>query len=177
MKKLSMINEHLWSGIIHRSETGETRKEDDVNLITDVEEWVEYLEEHYSGLYTITYQTEKKIELSLYYYDDDYYIREVIFCYIMNSNDCYIEYIKAKGNRKALYNDGYSENNLYSKEFIEKYDIHYKGENRYRYMRYNINKHMTNIDCIKFLDDYIKMCENGECEINNYCGISKRVGE
>lgn len=38
MKKLSMINEHLWSGIIHRSETGETRKEDDVNLITDVEE-------------------------------------------------------------------------------------------------------------------------------------------
>lgn len=28
MRKLSDINEHLWSGIIHRSETGEVRKED-----------------------------------------------------------------------------------------------------------------------------------------------------
>jgi hypothetical protein len=30
MKKLSQINEHLWSGIIKRSETGELRKEDGV---------------------------------------------------------------------------------------------------------------------------------------------------
>jgi hypothetical protein len=30
MKKLSQINEHLWSGIIHRSESGEIRKENGV---------------------------------------------------------------------------------------------------------------------------------------------------
>jgi hypothetical protein len=37
-----MIKEHLWSGIIHRSETGEIRKED--SHMTEV---VDYLNKHY----------------------------------------------------------------------------------------------------------------------------------
>ena len=40
------MNEHLWSGIIHRSETGETRKEDDINLL-DSDGLFEYIIDHY----------------------------------------------------------------------------------------------------------------------------------
>jgi hypothetical protein len=40
------LTEHLWSGIIHRSETGETRKEDDVDLL-DIDEFFDYLNNHY----------------------------------------------------------------------------------------------------------------------------------
>lgn len=40
------ITEHLWSGIIHRSETGKPRKEDDVDLL-DICEFFDYLNNHY----------------------------------------------------------------------------------------------------------------------------------
>ena len=50
MKKLSQINEHLWSGIIKRSETGEVRKEDDVDLL-DIDQFQEYLNDHYDITY------------------------------------------------------------------------------------------------------------------------------
>lgn len=36
MKRMSQINEHLWSGIIQRSETGDRRKEDGVKVHTDL---------------------------------------------------------------------------------------------------------------------------------------------
>lgn len=42
------INEHLWSGIIHRSETGEERKEDNVNLL-DFDGLYNYLNKHYKS--------------------------------------------------------------------------------------------------------------------------------
>lgn len=42
MKKMSQINEHLWSGIIKRSETGEMRKENSY-----MSEIVDYLNKHY----------------------------------------------------------------------------------------------------------------------------------
>lgn len=41
-----MLTEHLWSGIIHRSETGETRKEDSVDLL-DLKGFTEYIQNHY----------------------------------------------------------------------------------------------------------------------------------
>ena len=44
---MNRLNEHLWSGIIHRSETGEVRKEDDVNFL-DMEELLEYIRERYT---------------------------------------------------------------------------------------------------------------------------------
>jgi hypothetical protein len=43
-----MLNEHLWSGIIHRSETGEERKEDDVNLL-DFDGLCDYLNKQYKS--------------------------------------------------------------------------------------------------------------------------------
>lgn len=43
-----MLNEHLWSGIIHRSETGEERKEDDVNLL-DNKGLYKYLKKRYKS--------------------------------------------------------------------------------------------------------------------------------
>jgi hypothetical protein len=43
---MNRLNEHLWSGIIHRSETGEVRKEDDVDFL-DMEELLEYIQERY----------------------------------------------------------------------------------------------------------------------------------
>lgn len=41
-QKVQSVIEHLWSGIIHRSETGEERNED--QLMPDV---VDYLNKHY----------------------------------------------------------------------------------------------------------------------------------
>lgn len=43
---MSKMNEHLWSGIIHRSETGETRKEDSVDFL-DRDELVDYICNNY----------------------------------------------------------------------------------------------------------------------------------
>ena len=45
---MSKLNEHLWSGIIHRSETGEERKEYNVDLL-DCEELFEYVKRKYKG--------------------------------------------------------------------------------------------------------------------------------
>ena len=47
MKESKELTEHLWSGIIHRSETGEVRKEDDVNLL-DKEGLFNYILKHYN---------------------------------------------------------------------------------------------------------------------------------
>lgn len=55
MKKLSMIDEHLWSGIINRSETGDLRKED--SHMTEV---VDYLNNHYE-YHPYGYNDKKKI--------------------------------------------------------------------------------------------------------------------
>jgi hypothetical protein len=44
------VNEHLWSGIIRRSETGEVRKEDDVDLL-DKSELVDYIERNYKCIW------------------------------------------------------------------------------------------------------------------------------
>lgn len=44
---MNEINEHLWSGIIHRSETGETRKEDNVDFL-DRENFYHWMLDHYS---------------------------------------------------------------------------------------------------------------------------------
>jgi hypothetical protein len=55
MKKLSMINEHLWSGIIKRSETGDLRKEDSY-----MSEIVDYLNNHYE-YHPYGYNDKKKI--------------------------------------------------------------------------------------------------------------------
>lgn len=54
------MNEHLWSGIIHRSETGEERKEDDINVL-DLEGFKEWLKKHY-----INPNDKYKIQLEMY---------------------------------------------------------------------------------------------------------------
>ena len=46
MKESKELTEHLWSGIIHRSETGEVRKEDDVNILSK-KDFYDYILDHY----------------------------------------------------------------------------------------------------------------------------------
>lgn len=45
---MSKLNEHLWSGIIHRSETGEERKEDSVDSL-DLRGLLDYIDENYES--------------------------------------------------------------------------------------------------------------------------------
>ena len=76
------LYEHLWCGIIHRSETGEVRKEDDVNLLSK-EEFYDYILDHYNfpdlgksiysySKYAMAFALVKNMGYSItYYYDDD----------------------------------------------------------------------------------------------------------
>ena len=77
------VNEHLWSGIIHRSETGEVRKEDDVNILSK-KDFYDYILDHYTfpsdlnkvvhtyTKYAMAFSLAKNLGYSItyYYYDD-----------------------------------------------------------------------------------------------------------
>ena len=63
------LTEHLWSGIIHRSETGKPRKEDDVDLL-DICEFFDYLNNHYEydqsqGECMWSFETEDAIKITV----------------------------------------------------------------------------------------------------------------
>lgn len=129
------INEHLWSGIIHRSETGEDRKENDVNLF-DLIQFVEYLENRYNEKGNILYnQNENRIYL---------FLDRINVKYTLN-DDCTI------GLNKAFPND-YHLDEYFSQEILTKYN--FQENNRSR--EYNING-LTNKDFIDILDDHYKI--------------------
>lgn len=160
------INEHLWSRIIHRSETGESRKEDDINLL-DVDGFRDYLTNHYD-LYPNYWNDAFSIEIYFNYLDE--YITRITFHYAMNSTKSTICVI-SDGNA----NSAIKQVHLFSDEFIKKYDITLI-ENIFDKSDFAINKMMRNSDCIQFLDDYIEMCKNRENDESEYkyCGIIKK---
>ncbi len=162
---MNKLNEHLWSGIIHRSETGETRKEDDVNLL-DVNGFIDYLTSHYD-LYPNYLNDAFSIEIYSNYQDD--YITGITFRYVMDSTKSII-CVVSDGNA----NSAIKHVHLFSDEFKKKYNITLI-KNLYDKTDFIINKMMRNSDCIHFLDDYIEMCKNRENDKSEYkyCGITK----
>lgn len=168
------INEHLWSGIIHRSETGEVRKEDDLNSITDRYEFKDYLNNCYAGFIynSAEGQEEKSVDVCLYMTSTLYSILKSIYLhYYMNSNLFTIECIFSDS---LAYDSGdFNTNTLFSKEFKKKYDIRYKNKRKHR-KTFAGNKKMDNNMCVQFLNDYIEMCKNKECKKCNYCTIKKK---
>ena len=173
-QKVKPINEHLWSGIIHRSETGEVRKENDLDSITDHYEFKDYLNDHFNGFIynSAEGQEEKSVDICLYTTSTLYSILKSIYLhYYMSSNIFTIEYIFSDS---LSYDSGdFNTNTLFSKEFKKKYDIHYRSTGKYR-KTFKGNKKMDNNMCVQFLDDFIKMCENKECEKYQYCSIKKK---
>ena len=138
---MGRLNEHLWSGIIHRSETGEVRKEDDVDLL-DIEQFQEYLNDHYEifGRNEVSCSNSKRTSIFIFLYRGAY---DTAYICTPTTN---IEY----------YFDGtlpsYILENTLSNEFKNKYIMH-KSEFSNRY-KTNIK---TNTDVLHFIDDFIKM--------------------
>jgi hypothetical protein len=129
------INEHLWSGIIHRSETGEVRKEDDVNLF-DLLQLVEYLENKYNKKGDILYnEREKKIYL---------FLGDINLEYTLNDT-CTIEF-------SSKFVNCYRLDQYFSQEILTKYNFRVRDRGR----EYDI-KGLTNKDVIEIIDDYYKI--------------------
>lgn len=177
---MSKLNEHLWSGIIHRSETGEVRKENDLDSITDRYEFKDYLNDHFNGFIYNSAEGEKEgsVDVGLYLSSTLNSPRSIYFHYYMYSNRFTIEYKFSDSLIYAPMGETYEDfntNTLFSKEFKGKYDIHYKSISRKWHSKtFKGNKKMDNNMCVQFLDDFIKMCENKECEKYQYCSIKKK---
>lgn len=161
-----ILNEHLWSGIIHRSETGEVRKEDDIDLL-DINEFLDYLTRNYDLYPELNYKNTS-FSINLYTGIDDY--NSIDFCYKMNSKNSFISIIPINYDYNVIDADIKIFLNSCTDEFKKKYNIEL-DEKLYnkQLIRLNINKLIGNTDCIHFLDDYIKMMGG------RYCGISKKV--
>jgi hypothetical protein len=163
-----MLNEHLWSGIIRRSETGEARKEDDIDLL-DINEFRDYLTRNYV-LYPKLRYKNTAIVIDLYTGIDDSDYNYISFCYKMNSENSFIDIGTVYDDYIAINADIKIFLNRCTDEFKKKYNIELnKDFYNYQKIQFDINKLMKNTDCIHFLDDYIKMMGS------RYCGISKKV--
>lgn len=129
-----MLYEHLWSGIIRRSETGEERKENDVNLF-DLLQLVEYLENRYNKKGDILYnQNENRIYL---------FLGDINFEYTLNDTGT-IELT-------PTFTGSYHLDKYFSQEILTKYNF----QDRDRGREYDI-KGLTNKDFIEIIDDYYK---------------------
>lgn len=130
-----MLYEHLWSGIIHRSETGEERKENDVNLF-DLLQLVEYLENRYNKKGDVLYnQNENRIYL---------FLGDINFEYTLNDTGT-IELT-------PTFTGSYHLDKYFSQEILTKYNF----QDRDRGREYDI-KGLTNKDFIEIIDDYYKI--------------------
>ena len=129
-----MLYEHLWSGIIRRSETGEERKENDVNLF-DLLQLVEYLENRYNKKGDVLYnQNENRIYL---------FLGDINFEYTLNDTGT-IELT-------PTFTGSYHLDKYFSQEILTKYNF----QDRDRGREYDI-KGLTNKDFIEIIDDYYK---------------------
>ena len=130
-----MLYEHLWSGIIHRSETGEERKENDVNLF-DLLQLVEYLENRYNKKGDICYnRNENRIYL---------FSNLIDLKYALNDS-CIIELA-------PTFTGSYHLDKYFSQEILTKYNFQESN----RRGKYDING-LTNKDFIEILDDHYKI--------------------
>ena len=142
---MSRLNEHLWSGIIHRSETGESRKEDDVDLL-DIDQFQEYLNDHYD----ITYYG-KVVATGI---DGVYAIRLAV-------NGDYNALLKLKSKKWYLiilcHPNIERKRTFLSKEIKNKYVNKIEDDGGFlATITYEINL-QTNKDVLHFIDDFIKM--------------------
>ena len=140
---MSRLNEHLWSGIIHRSETGESRKEDDVDLL-DIDQFQEYLNDHYD----ITYYG--KVVATSWVYGIRLAVMGDYNAFMkLKSKTWYLE-ISCHPNieRKRTF---------LSKEIKNKYVNEIEDDGGFSTtITYVINL-QTNKDVLHFIDDFIKM--------------------
>lgn len=143
MKKLT---EHLWSGIIRRSETGEDRKEDDVNVL-DWESFKEYMNDRYvvyGEKPCKSYISGKSLILSINNHSSyGVLLRERIgesYCIIVTHRS-------DNTNWQGLF---------FTTEMKKKYGIEDKKLKRLPLAEYRINL-QTNKDILHFIDDFIKM--------------------
>jgi hypothetical protein len=151
MKKLSMINEHLWSGIIKRSETGEMRKENSY-----MSEIVDYLNKHYE-YYPYNRGDDKKkiIEEPVGY---DYILTQIYLILYESSVSSVRIYYTDKNNGK--YQMGFSATYQFDDVYINKLkklandfngDVDTKWGNAYFF-------HINDVETIyNILDEFVEL--------------------
>ena len=139
---MNRLNEHLWSGIIHRSETGEVRKEDDVDFL-DMEELLDYIRERYTDCPNFSIGSTSVDEKTLHIYvgvDQGYshFLQTISFA--SDQEYCHIWTVDGKLSLNAfLQKKGYNPNN--------------------NAMGSTCNDIQTNNQFLKLLDSFIEWCD------------------
>lgn len=146
------LTEHLWSGIIHRSETGETRKEDNVDLL-DWEQFEDYLNDHYKIAYYDTVACTM---------GNNFIRLSVNGCSVLLKLNNHIwELIIFAGHREQ----NLIVHNLLLNKMVKDYIVKILEDNPNR-IKYETNI-KTNKGILRFINDFIKMPKLEKFNIEN----------
>jgi hypothetical protein len=145
---MGKLNEHLWSGIIHRSETGESRKENDVDFL-DMNSLLDYIQKRYDGCYGfgnigITFNESTALRIYVGFSLKSNILTQVLTFYKdkCNEDKCRCVIWPTSG-EKSLNTF------LQEREYETKTDV----------TDVNVKDIETNRQFLKLLDDYIEWCD------------------